>query len=276
MTDPDDMSDRELAKLAEEVADRLERRGVVAGGAGIAAGGALGWLASGEARAGTQSVGTIGSQSDPIDVEAEDVSVDSITDGAGVNHKGELADLNEGVTNFGVGSLSDGEVLANASGSLTGKTVGGNEPDWTETVSGSGSGTNEQISGIGDFDYYLFHIFVDHTNGSVSANLSIETINGNTPTYDFYKADGSTTTGASSLPLGRIDDFHAGVLAFTMSRPANSATGITLQQFPSVDFSLPDFFTYATATLGGDFIDSLVLEGRSNTQWNYQVYGRNI
>lgn len=74
MTDPDEMSDSELAKLAKEVADRLERRGVVAGGAGIAAGGALGWLASGEARAGSQSAGTIGSQSNPVDLEAEDLN----------------------------------------------------------------------------------------------------------------------------------------------------------------------------------------------------------
>jgi len=74
MTDPDDMSDRELAELAKEVADRLERRGVVAGASGIAAGGALGWLASGQARAGTQSVGTVGSQSNPVDLEAEDLN----------------------------------------------------------------------------------------------------------------------------------------------------------------------------------------------------------
>jgi hypothetical protein len=66
-----ELTDRELAALAEQVADRLERRGVLAGGVGLAAGGAAGALLGGGARADPDNTqtGTFGDGNEDWDVE---------------------------------------------------------------------------------------------------------------------------------------------------------------------------------------------------------------
>jgi hypothetical protein len=178
MTDPDDMSDSELAKLAKEVADRLERRGVVAGAGGIAAGGALGWLASGEARAGSQSAGTIGSQSNPVDLEAEDLNGADLlaasqgqvpqADGNGRLQMGDNAIQSSSdvvVTDTQVGSLADGEFLQNSGGSLAGAAVQGGfsnidvfETDGTFDASDVDFAYVDVVGGGGGGGYKVFSI----------------------------------------------------------------------------------------------------------------------
>jgi len=136
MSEPDEMSDSELAELAKKVADRLERRGVVAGGAGIAAGSALGWLASGEARAGSDQVGTIGTSSSPVDIEAEDISIVS---------SGNLADnsgnaMLDSVATTGQTTLSAGAAVVDTGISATDATftlaLGIDDPDADAKVTG--------------------------------------------------------------------------------------------------------------------------------------------
>jgi hypothetical protein len=62
------------------------------------------------------------SLADSISVSSVEAT-NTITDPSGTAHTGELADLSEGVTNFNVGSLSNGDFLQNSGGTLTGGTV---------------------------------------------------------------------------------------------------------------------------------------------------------
>jgi len=68
MSEETDLSDRDLAALAKEVAHRLERRGVLQAGTGAAAGGIAGYLATGRASAADTSSGNVGSAGNSADV----------------------------------------------------------------------------------------------------------------------------------------------------------------------------------------------------------------
>jgi hypothetical protein len=81
------------------------------------------------------------------------VSLDSLTDPAGVTHTDELADAADPVTDFGVGSIADGELLQNSGGSLTGTTQTADLI--TEAVA---SNDVEVILSLAGFDSYIIQI----------------------------------------------------------------------------------------------------------------------
>jgi len=70
-----DIDESEREKLIVEIMQRLERRGVLAGGAGLLTGGALvaGASSDASAGAGSESVGGVGTASNPVDLVAEDI-----------------------------------------------------------------------------------------------------------------------------------------------------------------------------------------------------------
>jgi len=175
VTDPDEMSDGELAELAKEVADRLERRGVVAGAGGIAAGGALGWLASGEARAGSQSTGQIGTEANPIDIEAEDLNGADLL--AASQGQAPVADGNGGLQMDSAGEP--------------------NVPDWTEDANSPGSATNVgsfTFTLAGTFDVVRCYLKISEVAGSVQV-LNMQ-VNGDTgANYRYRTTRGTLTTG---------------------------------------------------------------------------------
>ena len=229
MTDPDDMSDTELAKLAKEVADRLERRGVVAGGAGIAAGGALGWLASGEARAGSQSVGTIGSQSDPVDLEAEDLNGADLlaasqgqvpqADGNGRLQMGDSGIQSSSdviITDTQPGTVSDGEFLQNSGGSLTGGTVQTepNQPPYEEDANSPfsaslSSNSSATFSLNASYDIIKVHGELAGT-GSGSTPFKLRPNGyGAASNYTVEEEDGSTSTNDTEIAFATVTGGHS-------------------------------------------------------------------
>jgi len=89
------LTEEQLNALVDELQDRLGdstartygRRGVLA---------ALGLATLGTGSASAQASGSVGTQSNPVDVEGYDVTAsNSFTDPAGVTHSGELADLSD-------------------------------------------------------------------------------------------------------------------------------------------------------------------------------------
>jgi len=99
----------------------------------------------------------------------------SITDAANVNHTGELADLGDPVTDFGVGTLGDGEFLQNSSGSLTGATVSAGLERITEATA---SNDAEVVLSLTGFDTYIIQISnlapADNNNGAFKAQFSTD------------------------------------------------------------------------------------------------------
>jgi hypothetical protein len=69
------MDETQREALIVEIMQRLERRGVLAGGAGLLTGAGIVAGASGNAEAGTNQVGTLGTDNNRLDIEGEDLDL---------------------------------------------------------------------------------------------------------------------------------------------------------------------------------------------------------
>lgn len=123
----DELRER-VAELESKVPDGPTRRQVVAGGGLLGLGGLLGGGASQQVSA-QSAAGQVGTESSPIDIYAWDLDVSSsITDAAGVEHTGELADAAD-VSSGGAFTDDDSDniyTLPNASDGIAVGVITGN------------------------------------------------------------------------------------------------------------------------------------------------------
>jgi hypothetical protein len=117
----------------------------------------------------TQIVGTTDLRRLGPTVEADaGVFADSITDPSGVVHTTELADVGDPVTDFGPGTVADGEFVQNVGGALTGGEVTGNLSAKTE-LSGNQSLPRRTVTKV-EFDTTIIEQDASVLSVDTSAN----------------------------------------------------------------------------------------------------------
>jgi hypothetical protein len=132
-------------------------------------------------------------------------AADEITDPSGTGHTGQLADADDPVTDFGVGTVQDGEVLTNSGGSLDGATVNTvpNVPNWAEDANSPLNFSNSQSGSItlnGTYDRIKVKFQIIDNVSDTNQDIQLR-VNGETAQYSYVLADGTTTTGASQWPI---------------------------------------------------------------------------
>jgi len=106
-------------------------------------------------------------------VSVSTLEADTLIDGADVSHTGELADLDDGVTDFSTGSLADGEFLQNSSGSLSGATPSAGIELITEATASDGDAFVE-FSLTGFNHYIIFSRMMGLADGTTANDLSLQ------------------------------------------------------------------------------------------------------
>jgi hypothetical protein len=154
----------------------VSRRGVLAALTGVAGAGALGAYSQ---RGAAQAAGQVGTQSEPVDVEAYDLTVQNQLAG----------DLDAG-----------GNSLTNVGAIETEKlSIGDRIEEFLFNIDGASNGGNFDLSGS-DYNAYLFDGFISTGTGVTgAANVRLNGISN--PNYDTVTRSGSQTTGVSQFEL---------------------------------------------------------------------------
>lgn len=282
---PDERPLEERVGELEQTVQRMmpSRRQALRTGGSLGIGALLGVGAANSVSAGSSQSGKVGTSANPVDVEAEDVTLagaggltdpagNTITDfvgtnlalsggAVGVNQEG-IEDIVGGMAGANLTYDDANDTLDAAGGGIW--TEDGNSP-FTASASNSISCSLSQTG-----EAYL--IFVEATDNAGSGNnLDMTVDSDTTANYDHFNNAGTRTTGASNLPTVMFGSSNSTVRAQLKvtendfgSYVNNLGVGGGSGQFRNGEYD------------GGPVSTSFDFQRGVSTDWTVEVYRRNV